>query len=311
MLQTKIKQQTEEILSKYGLDFEIKKLPLTAVEKITSIDQEGELITEFKDYDSNYFGLVNSKTGNVIHTVSKSYNVSQNYDVVEGILKGVESFGDKLRVSKAGSLNGGRKTFVQFEVEGESTVGDDTLKKYITAIDSNDGSTGLTFGIGDLTMSCHNQYHLFSRKNDIRLLHNASLAEKMQRIPIIIEESLKALIKQVEMYQSFQSTTASLDLVSKLARQLAEITPEDMKNFHDISSRKRNMYWDLESTIISEMNEKGNNLWGLHSGVTKYTTHMKSAPRRDNGKIESILMGSAYKWNQQSIEFASNELLTI
>ena len=52
------------------------------------------------------------------------------------------------------------------------------------------------------------------------------------------------------------------------------------------------------------MNDKGENLWGLHSGVTRWTTHDKSAPRRENGRVESLIVGTNYKVNQSSLEFA-------
>jgi hypothetical protein len=60
----------------------------------------------------------------------------------------------------------------------------------------------------------------------------------------------------------------------------------------------------LYAEIEREMAQKGNNVWGLHSGVTRYTTHELSAPKRENGRIESGLIGGAYKMNQKSLSFA-------
>ena len=57
------------------------------------------------------------------------------------------------------------------------------------------------------------------------------------------------------------------------------------------------------------MDEKGNNLWGLHSGITRYTTHelsnvkAKQDTGRANQQIERLLMGNAYKMNQTSMDF--------
>ena len=49
------------------------------------------------------------------------------------------------------------------------------------------------------------------------------------------------------------------------------------------------------------------NLWGLHSGVTSFTTHEINKPKRLNGDIESMVGGNAYKYNMKSFEFAANE----
>jgi len=50
------------------------------------------------------------------------------------------------------------------------------------------------------------------------------------------------------------------------------------------------------------------NMWGLHSGVTSWTTHERKAPKRVNGDWENMLVGTSYKKNQASFEFALNEL---
>jgi hypothetical protein len=55
--------------------------------------------------------------------------------------------------------------------------------------------------------------------------------------------------------------------------------------------------------IEKEINQKGLNLWGLHSGITSYTTHEISAPKRENGRLESGLIGNAYLMNQKSLSF--------
>ena len=44
----------------------------------------------------------------------------------------------------------------------------------------------------------------------------------------------------------------------------------------------------------------------VFNGVTKYTTHHKSAPLRENGKQESIITGSAGKMNENAYKFLLN-----
>jgi hypothetical protein len=70
------------------------------------------------------------------------------------------------------------------------------------------------------------------------------------------------------------------------------------------STRSINLMDKLYNHIEREMDSKGQNLWGLHSGVTSYTTHEQKKPNRVNGDMESVLIGSGYKMNQTSMKFA-------
>jgi len=279
---------TEQILVENGLDFTISKRPL------------------FDDQlnPSGYFGLYNDSINKCINTVKDSYHVSQNKDVVDLVLKGIEPFGGELSVSKAGSLNEGRKVFIQLLVEGNSFVGKDTIKKYITILDSNDGSTSLSVGIGDLTMSCQNQFFKFYKQGESKFRHSASLNEKIKEIPMLIEFALSKSMKQVELYKTFESTAITKGLADSLVKDLLGFDRE-MAYEQDLATRSINKMESLYGCIHEEIQDKGLNLWGLHSGVTKFTTHEISAPKRDNGRLESIINGSGYTMNQKSLEFVS------
>jgi phage/plasmid-like protein (TIGR03299 family) len=290
----------QEILSTYGLDFRIEKAPMVA------INAAGEQVT------SPYFGLINSKTNQVINTVKEGYEVSQNDEIVELVLSGMKNFGSQLEVTKAGSLNDGRKVFLQLGVEGDAIVGDDRVKRYVTVIDSNDGSTSLSVGIGDLTMSCANQYWKFYKAGEAKFRHTATLVDKMRSIPMLIETALSESIRQVELYKKFVSTPVTKDLADRMVKEVLGFDRQftSMDELSKKSTRSINMMEKLYAQIEREMAQKGQNVWGLHSGVTRYTTHEISAPKRENGRIESGLVGTAYKINQTSLEFATSLVMS-
>jgi len=292
-----IKHQTQEILKSHGLDFTIEKAPMFA------LDKEGNQVP------SRYFGLINSKTNEVINTVKDGYTVSQNHEIVELALLGIKPFGNELSVSKAGSLNGGRKVFIQLSIDGLSKVADDIIKRYITIIDSNDGSTSLSIGIGDLTMSCANQFAMFYKKGDAKFRHTATIEQKLRTIPMLIETALNVSLRQIETYRNFVSTPVSQRLANEMVKHVLgydrEIT--SMAELSSKSTRAINTMDKLYAHIEKEMAQKGQNMWGLHSGITSFTTHEMSTPKRENGRIESTLIGNAYKMNQKSMTFAVNK----
>jgi hypothetical protein len=286
--------KVKEILTAHGLDFTIEKAPLVA------INSEGENML------TPYYGLFNSSTGECINTCKEGYHVSQNADVVEMVLKGIERYSDKLRVSKAGSINGGRRVFMQLEIEGDSNVGDDIIKRYVTIIDSNDGSTGLSVGIGDLTMSCMNQFFRFYKEGDAKFRHTATLSQKILTIPSLIQTALDESMKQINRYRKFVSTPITKGLADSMVKHVLgyDRVLSSVEVMSKITARSEKIMDSLYAHIDKEVEQKGLNLWGLHSGVTSWTTHDKPGPKRLNGHIESMLVGAGYKKNQESLEFA-------
>ena len=111
-MQDSIQNKVSEILTNNGLDFTIEKLPLVAQQSIMGIGDGGNLVEGIQDIKTPYFGLLNSKTGEIINTVKSGYTISQNSEIIEMVLRGIAPFGDVLSVHKAGSFNGGRKMFM-------------------------------------------------------------------------------------------------------------------------------------------------------------------------------------------------------
>lgn len=287
-----MKNKVNEILVAHNLDFRIEK----------------EQLLSSTGRPTPFFGLFNSKSGECINSVKAGYTVSQNDEVVELVLRGMEGFGE-LSVSKAGSLNGGRKVFIQLGIEGMSIVGEERIKRYVTIIDSNDGSTGLSVGIGELVMSCQNQFFKFYKKGQSKLRHTASLTQRIKELPQLIELALAESMQLTETYKVFQSTPVTRALADEMVKYILGFDRTmSIKEESEMSTRSLNAMESLYNHIEKETNQKGMNMFGLFSGVTSWTTHDKSAPQRPNGREESIMTGTNYRTNEQGLEFALNKL---
>lgn len=291
-MNNEMNNKVNEILVAHNLDFRIEK----------------EQLLSATGKPTPFYGLFNDKTGECINSVKEGYTVSQNDEVVELVLRGMEGFGE-LSVSKAGSLNGGRKVFLQLGIEGMSIVGEERIKRYVTVIDSNDGSTGLSVGIGELVMSCQNQFFKFYKSGQSKLRHTASLTQRIKEIPYLIEMALSESLKLTETYKQFQSTPVTRKLADEMVKYILGFDKNmSIKTDSELSTRSRNAMDSLYNHIEKETNQKGMNLFGLFSGVTSWTTHEKSAPRRENGREESIMTGTNYRTNEQGLEFALNKM---
>lgn len=285
--------KTTEILKTHGLDFRIDKRQLFGTN-----DEGTQLITP-------YFGLFNSKTGECINTCKVGYHVSQNEDIVDMVLKGTAKFGNQLNVSKAGSINGGRRVFLQLAIDGESKVGDDSITRYITIIDSNDGSTSLSVGIGDMNMWCGNQFFKFYKAGEAKFRHTATLEQKIASIPQLIETALSKSVKQIEIYNKFISTSLTQGLADKLVKEVLgyDRLITSQSEIEKLNNRSIGMMDTLYSDIEAEINHSGKNLWSLFGGVTRYTTYHQSIPKRVNGREESLINGTGYQKAIKAFEF--------
>ena len=291
-MNNEMQNKVNEILVANNLDFRIEK----------------EQLLSATGRPTPFYGLFNDKTGECINSVKEGYTVSQNDEVVELVLRGMEGFGE-LSVSKAGSLNGGRKVFIQLGIDGMSLVGEERIKRYVTVIDSNDGSTGLSVGVGELVMSCQNQFFKFYKSGQSKLRHTVSLTQRIKEIPMLIEMALSESLKLTETYKQFQSTPVTRKLADEMVKYILGFDKTmSIKQDSELSTRSRNAMDSLYNHIEKETNQKGLNLFGLFSGVTSWTTHEKSAPRRENGREESMMTGTNYRTNEQGLEFALNKL---
>lgn len=297
-----VKENTKEILTNYGLDFTILKLPLVGLKPSLVVDSNGGLVESVSQVKSPYYGLYNSESGEIINTVKEGYTVSQNEEIVELVLEGIAPFGNSLKVVKAGSINGGRRVFMQLEIEGNSNVDGDPIKRYVTVIDSNDGSTSLSVGIGTLTVSCMNQFFKFYKEGDSKFRHTTSLKTRIQEIPFLVELALEQSFSIVADYNRWNGISVEEAQIHEMVKRINGKSRLTDNSGTTVSSL--NHMETIYSHINKEMTQKGNNVWGLYSGITSFTTHEKTKENRPNQNMERLLGGAKYTTNLNANKFA-------
>jgi len=297
--QTAIERETKKILVANGLDWKIIKFPLD----LRMQTPMGEVHAA-----TDMFGLYNTHLKKAIANVKEGYTISQNEDIVKLVLEGIKGFGD-LSVQKAWSINEGKRTLIQIAVKGNAKVGNDTIVRYITVIDSNDGSSSLAVGVGNLTVSCQNQFYKFYKKAQSKMRHTVSLESRMLEIPKLIRIALEEDMRLTETYRTFQSTPLTRKLADEMVnRVLGFSKSSSIEVLAQKKGKATNNMDDLYSHINKEMNQKGKNMWGLFSGLTSWNTHKEQKFKREDGKISSMTFGQNYKDNQNGLEFLISKL---
>jgi hypothetical protein len=104
------------------------------------------------------------------------------------------------------------------------------------------------------------------------------------------------------VYNKFQSTACTKDLVDGLVREILGVDRITAK-VGEQSTKTLNAMDSLYNNIAIEMNTKQDNIWGLFSGVTRWTSHEKSHPKRENGQLESLMVGTNYRVNIEAFKY--------
>lgn len=288
-----LQDRTNEILTKYGLDFTIEK-------ELLSGKESGR--------ETDFYGLFNSKSGKALCTVKKDYRVTQTSEVVMLVLTAINSY-ENLRITKAGSLNDGRKVFIQLQVEGFSRVNNELIERYITIIDSNDKTHCLSVGVGDITLSCSNQFAYFYAKG-MKLQHANTIEEKLKQLPLLINAALSNSEKQIGTYERMSQVEVTENDVHAIVKHVLGYD-KVYTSVEDLSKKTKKSIEQMDklySNIADEMSKKGYTRYGLFQGVTWFTTHELKHVKRENGDTESLLVGRAYNMNQKAFDFLTKDL---
>lgn len=285
----------KEMLDKFGLNWKVQKENL--------ILQDGTI--------TDFFGVVRQDNNTVFSTCKQGYTPYQNEALAEMLIRISEKTG--FSIHNGGSFKGGAKVFLQLKSPNDlKGIGEnnDLVKGYLTGINSHDGSTALKWGETNLTISCSNTFNYVNRRLQNSIKHTTSIHSQ-------VEQSIRSIEKVIEEEKSLFETFMKLSNV-ELTQEIANKTVQNITGV-DInlsrkeleeknSSRAINKTELLLKSINQEVEQKGESLWGLFSGITHYTTHEMSAPKRENGKLENSLIGSGAKINNEALNLLKLEI---
>jgi len=285
---------TEQILEQNGLNWNVVKKPLLYAGECTTDANNGL-------HSTDYYGIVREDTGEVFATVKEAYTPTQNHTIIETMQ---DIAGDNnLEIIRAIPFNEGRKVMVQMKrPNNHIVIGGQDTEQYIYAINSHDGSSSLKFGFMNTVVFCQNQFGWMNSNAFSGYRHTQSIQDKVKELPSIINFSGEE--EKIAELQHFSGQSIGRDAIEEMLYSLTKIDiAMSRKELVNFSTRSINIYNDLQACIIEETSRVGLTKWGLFNGVTKYTTHMKSAPLREHGRQESIVTGSGQKMNEQAFNF--------
>jgi len=253
-----------EILVQTGLDWNVRS-------------EETQTVSGIK---LDKVALVREDTNQILGVHSNGYSTYQNSQLADLLQKVSSSTG--LDIHRGGEFGGGKKVFIQLK-SNDLKLGNDKVEGFVTGINSFDGSTTLAFGNSNLTISCTNTFFA-AMKNLSKVRHTKNMELRIDEICRGVDMLVDEEKKMFDNITKMSETRFDKSLTDKVTKKLFDIDMDiSLENYlmkDDLSTAKKNKLSRFYIDLNGELQQKGDNLWGLFSGVTKYTTH--SLSKNDN-----------------------------
>ena len=256
--------------------------------------KESPLFTNFEDATLPIEGkkaLIREDNHAVLGLHSDGYQPFQNYEMLELLDKVSQQTG--LPIHRGGLFGNGKKVFIQlqsheFRIQNVGGVWD-TISGYVTGVNSFDGSTSLSFGPSTRTISCQNTFFGAYKEMGTKIRHTKNMGVKIDEVCRRIEGVLVEERNNFDNIKKMSETQFEMNTLDSVIRTMFDLDRDaDLKDTDKMSGVTRNKLSRFYIDLNGELQEKGNNVWGLMSGVTKYTTH--SVIKGDNS--EKKMFGS-------------------
>lgn len=278
-----------ELLDKFDLRWTVSKQQLFLPENVPT----------------DFMAVVRDDNNLALTTCKDGYTPFQNSELAELVIR----IGDKtgFKVHSGGSFNNGGRVYLQLETGNEiKGIGENKSKVvgYITGINGHDGTSSLKWGSISLTICCKNTFAMAQRSLQNTARHTASIRDRVNiaiRDIEVVTEQEKTLFDQ---FIRLSNIPVTKDNIAKVVKQITGVDLDKPKSEAEklYSTYAVNRAGDLTLSISSEMQQKGETLWGLFSGVTHYSTHKMPAPKRENSRLESKYVGNGARIDNLAFE---------
>ena len=265
-----------DLLYNHGLAWTAEKLPLFAER-------------DEKRFATNDYGVFKTQNGEVLGqlgTCKDRYEIFQNKEMAETIVEAAN--GLNLEVQKGGELQGGKKVFLQVALPQDS-VGNSGIKRWLTAMNSHDGSSSIGFGTTNTVIVCTNTFH-YAMKDVSKIRHTASYSQRVKDAIESIKMSIQGESLLMDNFKRMADTKVEDDkFVIDLVSKILDVNPNEKA-----STRKANQVRKMAEDISTDINIHGDNLWAVFNGITRYTNHSQVKSEK---AIENVMVGQGAKMN--------------
>jgi phage/plasmid-like protein (TIGR03299 family) len=226
----------------------------------------------------NRMAIIREDTNTPLSVMAESYQPYQNHELIELLEKVSNQTG--MEIKKSGLFGDGEKVYIQLK-SNDLKMGNDRVEGYLTGINSFDGSTSLAFGPSNVTISCTNSFFASFRGLNTKVRHTKNMVLRIDDICRSLENVLEDEKKMFESIVMLSETKIGNGDIDNVIKKLFNIDKNvNLTDDSSLSTVTKNKLSRFYVDMNGEIGGKGDNLWGLFSSVTKYTTH--SLSKNDN-----------------------------
>ena len=247
----------------------------------------------------NSFGIYRTDTKDHLGTVGSDYTPVQNKEMLDIVAESATLAGLDVQSVTFRSFKGGRKVSFQVKLPNWSVSGDE-VERYMTAVNSHNGSTSVGVGLVGIRVVCTNTW-LQALSQCKKFRHTSSVMDRVKALSDEINQSIEVDKELFEEFQTmFNNPYSDLDH----SKFIKELIGYDLSDLEEKETRKRNTFEDISDAIDTELISAGRNEWGLFNGVTRYTNHVRAAGLDDPGNY--IMFGSGATLVNKALGILSN-----
>lgn len=240
----------------------------------------------------------------VMGVLTKDFTPVQNEKVLAFFDPFLES--GEATMEFAGSLRGGKTVWAVAKLNKAPIVikGDDTVSKYLMAVNSHDGTMAMRVQFLPFRPACSN---VLSRAagwgNLMRLFHSKEVEQNLDKVQRIVNAANASFEATEKQYQEL----ARHDVSQKELKKFVKIVFEP----HNADEQRRQLALAKAEETITRLFETGagsdldgakGTYWGLYNAVTEYLTHEKG--RAEDSRLYSCIAGDNVKINQKALDTA-------
>lgn len=273
-----------ELLESTGLNWTVNKVPL--------FSDDGK--------PTGSFGMFRNDNNKWLGTVSEAYEPMQNHELADLVVTatGSEAIGDAIGSFVGGAIDSGKKTYIQMELPSVR-IGNSVVRRYITALNSHDGSRSISFGATNRVMTCGNMFHrMYSDSAMRRYRHSQSASDKIREAISTMGQAAKLekdVIKVLEASADRRPTARSMqDFLLRVYEHGLGIKDMDKP----MTPAQNKIVDELHQCIETEISIHGRTAWALFNGATRYANYHVNSPDIE----KSLLLGKSYRINSAAYE---------
>ena len=239
-----------------------------------------DVYTEERIFVPGYKVNLRDSDGAVLGIVSDRYRVVQN---AEAFRFTDDLLGEGVTYETAGSLNGGRKTWMLAKLPQRYIISGDEITPYLVVMNSHDGSSGIKVAMTPIRVVCQNTLNLAltSAKRIWTTKHTTNVMGRVHEAQVTLglaEKYMTALGREIDLLSDIR-------LSDRIAKEfLDEMFPvtDDMSDLQ----RKNNsrMREDLEYRYYDapDLDHIGKNGYRFINAVSDFATHAEPIRKTKN-----------------------------